>query len=157
MTIHDNTNDTYTFRIVNDPSNMVFAVSTAEENGVQIEHSDYFYKNEISVTVDGQTHTMTTPNCSFILASVILLILLITLIAKKVKQFIEFRNIQDKYSLVTEEFIRKTKFEQLIENNQEIHALNVRLENYEDNIHNLKGKVDKILQKLDDKIGELEK
>ena len=157
MTEQNNTNDTYIFRVINDPSTKALLVSTAEEDGVQIKHSDFFYKNEISVAVDGKTHTVTTPNFSFILAVLLLLIIWVTNIFKKIREIIELKSLINKYPLVSAEYLKKSGYEQSVENNQEIQELNVRLENYEDNIHSLKGKVDKILQKLDDKIDELEK
>lgn len=67
---------------------------------------------------------------------------------KRITDYMLVDYYKTKYPLVTEEFMTKTKEEQLIENNQEIHELNKRLDDVERYTAGCIDKIDRILDKL---------
>ena len=56
----------------------------------------------------------------------------------------------DKFPLVSPEFYKKTKIEQLAENNQEIHEINKRLDLKDREIEELKANLQKIIDILEE-------
>lgn len=81
-------NNMYKFKIVYDPSDPVIMRTITKENGVIIKHSDYLYKNEISVTTNGQTHTITSPNIGFIFISSLFIVLTMLILVKSIINYI---------------------------------------------------------------------
>ena len=138
------------FKLVSDPTNSAILTTTVDdESGVVIKHYDYFYKNVISVTTNGESHNITTPNGGFIFMLVIFLLVIVATIFKFIKNnYIDIKYFKEKYPLVSEEFMRKTEQEQLIENNQEIHKINIKNEQLEESIK----KANNILERLQSKI-----
>lgn len=145
-------NNKLNFKLVSDPTDTAILTATVDdENGVIIKHSDYFYKNVITVTTNGETHTITTPNGGFIFISIIFVLIILTAIAKFIKNnFVDIKYLKEKYPLVSEEFMKKTEREQLIENNQEIHKINIRTEKLEED----STKITNIIEILQNKLNQ---
>ena len=67
-------NNKYIFTF--NPKDFTAMTATATADGIEIKHTDRFYKNEIAVTSNGIIHTIETPNLSFIYMSVFCVCLL---------------------------------------------------------------------------------
>ena len=67
-------NNKYVFTF--SPNDFTAMTATATAGGLQIKHTDHFYKNEILVTSNGITQGIETPNMPFIYMSIFCVCLL---------------------------------------------------------------------------------
>lgn len=132
-------------KIVRDFGNKAILIVNSEHDGINIKSSDYFYKNEVSVSANGVTHTVDIPNIPFILMSCvcILCVFIITilsclLVKQRIVKISDSKYLKEKYPLVADDFINKREQEQLIENNQEIHEINKTIDEIKNKIEEMK-------------------
>ena len=71
-------NNKYIFTF--NPTDFTAMTATATADGIEIKHTDGFYKNEISVTSNGITHAIETPNLPFIYMSCLCVSLIIFIV-----------------------------------------------------------------------------